>query len=567
MNEYIFISYPHTSLDTVLSDARWLESQQVQLWHDGGLRGGVDWQNEIATAIQNSAAVMCYISEEFLLSQHCLNELSFSVGCNKPMIPVFESEARLSPGMQLSLGRTQSLFKYQLSEHDFKEQVLEAIALALDRANGREVPGQSKDAVESLVAWSSNFRSNAADVQAMSREKCSLVIEPFVELSNADEDSFIAESMTEDLNTFLSRNPDIDVVNLSVAEQAGDVIEAAARLGVQYLVRGGLAIRGEKMQLRAKLVDVNSRITLWSERYVRSAQDLFELQGDLIRDLAGVIGPAIWHSEGQRISRQNPNSLKVWELIHEANYVQFNMYRRETADEAEALTRQALSMDPDYAVGLATLAQILANKITFCLSDDPKRDMAEASELASRALALAPHDPRVMLFAGVLQGTTGNLSGGIHLAQASAEIDPAVGALGFLGILLIFTGQPGEGIKLIKEELAHDPRSGRRFLSLNNLAMGYMAMGEKSLAKTSLEEALALHPRSHMTYLSYALCLEEMGDRVGAVSALRQVQVIEPSIPMQRYIQSATQLIGGEPSSARMKFSILWEDADQSSAF
>ena len=540
----IFISYDHHSLEVITPDVELIGESGLACWHDKRLEGGSDWQNEIATAIQSAPAVVCFLSQRFLQSEHCMNEVSFAVGCGKPLLPVFQQHLDLPPGLQLVLGRVQAIKKYQLDEADYREKLIEAlraiVGLSLSGNNTTDAP---KDITGSLEEWRDTLEARRKLEVAAQRENSSIFIAPFKALSKDASDSYIAEALFEDLTMYLSRNPDISVLSAGADTKALSPIDAATTANANYLVQGSVTIRGENLTIGARLVDVHSTATVWSERYQSDVDSVFDVQGSIIRKLAGVLGPAIWHSEGQRLSQQSPSNTQVWQLTHRANYEQFNLYTRQTSTQAEKLTRQALAIDPDYSLALSTLAQILANRVSQCLAEDPARQLAEAQELSSRALALAPRDARVLLFAAVVEGAAGHIDQALYLAQSARELDPVVGAMGFIGLLLIKDGQPEQSFPYIREEIDRDPQSGRRYLALFNLAIAHIAMEEQDEALVLLKQSKSLHPTDHLTLVVFSCCLYLRGDLAQADLNFIKARKIEGQVPIDRYADRFAQLI------------------------
>ena len=540
----IFISYDHHSLEVITPDVELIGESGLACWHDKRLEGGSDWQNEIATAIQSAPAVVCFLSQRFLQSEHCMNEVSFAVGCGKPLLPVFQQHLDLPPGLQLVLGRVQAIKKYQLDEADYREKLIEAlraiVGLSLSGNNTTDAP---KDITGSLEEWRDTLEARRKLEVAAQRENSSIFIAPFKALSKDASDSYIAEALFEDLTMYLSRNPDISVLSAGADTKALPPIDAATTANANYLVQGSVTIRGENLTIGARLVDVHSTATVWSERYQSDVDSVFDVQGSIIRKLAGVLGPAIWHSEGQRLSQQSPSNTQVWQLTHRANYEQFNLYTRQTSTQAEKLTRQALAIDPDYSLALSTLAQILANRVSQCLAEDPARQLAEAQELSSRALALAPRDARVLLFAAVVEGAAGHIDQALYLAQSARELDPVVGAMGFIGLLLIKDGQPEQSFPYIREEIDRDPQSGRRYLALFNLAIAHIAMEEQDEALVLLKQSKSLHPTDHLTLVVFSCCLYLRGDLAQADLNFIKARKIEGQVPIDRYADRFAQLI------------------------
>lgn len=473
-----------------------------------------------------------------------MNEVSFAVGCGKPLLPVFQQHLDLPPGLQLVLGRVQAIKKYQLDEADYREKLIEAlraiVGLSLSGNNTTDAP---KDITGSLEEWRDTLEARRKLEVAAQRENSSIFIAPFKALSKDASDSYIAEALFEDLTMYLSRNPDISVLSAGADTKALSPIDAATTANANYLVQGSVTIRGENLTIGARLVDVHSTATVWSERYQSDVDSVFDVQGSIIRKLAGVLGPAIWHSEGQRLSQQSPSNTQVWQLTHRANYEQFNLYTRQTSTQAEKLTRQALAIDPDYSLALSTLAQILANRVSQCLAEDPARQLAEAQELSSRALALAPRDARVLLFAAVVEGAAGHIDQALYLAQSARELDPVVGAMGFIGLLLIKDGQPEQSFPYIREEIDRDPQSGRRYLALFNLAIAHIAMEEQDEALVLLKQSKSLHPTDHLTLVVFSCCLYLRGDLAQADLNFIKARKIEGQVPIDRYADRFAQLI------------------------
>ena len=98
-----------------------------------------------------------------------------------------------------------------------------------------------------------------------------------------DEDlEFFCDGLTESLITDLSRAIRIAVAarNSSFAykKQTVDIRDAAAKLGVRYLIEGSVQAMGSRMRVNVQLIDSTSGDHIWADRYDRSTDDLFAAQ-------------------------------------------------------------------------------------------------------------------------------------------------------------------------------------------------------------------------------------------------------------------------------------------------
>ena len=534
---YIFVSYAHADSQQVLQDLNILKASEVPFWYDDSIRSGSDWQDEIALAIQDSIGVLCFISGHFLDSRHCMNELNFSIGSQKNIFPVYLDMLQLPPGLQLSIGNIQGLVRDPNNLQRYEERLaVDAMQFANRVSNREATPPRAANASDHArnVGWATKFSSNEmAEIESADNaaKVTTLLIEPIRAISKSDEGDFLAEGMTEDLTMFLQRNPDVQVISADREDRSSE--ELARQHRAQYIFSGSIALRGERLQMRAKLVDCQTQVTVWTEQFMREASDLFEVQGEVIRSLANVVGPAIWHSEGQRTARQDPSDLRAWELVHRAIFEQFNGYSRDTSTRAEALARRAIAIDPDYALGVSTLALILGNRVIQCMAGDQEDAViAEALALSDQATVLAPRDARILTGSSVVAVAAGDLETALRYSRKSLEHDTSVGAVGFLGLILIMYGEYDEGIELTQREIDRAPDSNRLYLSLGNIGMAYLGKQDYVQAKQYLLDSLALHPHSHMNLINLAVCHQLMGETEDAQRAIRKMQGLEPDITL-----------------------------------
>lgn len=93
------------------------------VWFDEGIDPGSEWDDTIATRIQNAACFLAFISKNFLESDNCKDELNYArdLGCER--IIIYLENVNLPSGLQMRIGRTQAIHKYRYSDTDFFEKV------------------------------------------------------------------------------------------------------------------------------------------------------------------------------------------------------------------------------------------------------------------------------------------------------------------------------------------------------------------------------------------------------------------------------------------------------------
>jgi TolB-like protein len=110
-------------------------------------------------------------------------------------------------------------------------------------------------------------------------DKRGIAVLPFADLAGSESTSRLADGITEDIITDLSRFKDLDVIaRNSTAVYKGkptDVREVGKTLGVRYVLEGSIQREGDRARVTAQLIDAGNGAHVWSQRWDRPAQDLF----------------------------------------------------------------------------------------------------------------------------------------------------------------------------------------------------------------------------------------------------------------------------------------------------
>jgi adenylate cyclase len=119
----------------------------------------------------------------------------------------------------------------------------------------------------------------SSDPKPTLSNKPSIAVLPFTNLSGNPQQQGLADGITGDVITDLSRFRDLDVIarhsSFTRRVDAVDLRRIGQELGVQYMLSGSLQRQGDSVRVSAWLVDVATGVHVWSERWERSAADVF----------------------------------------------------------------------------------------------------------------------------------------------------------------------------------------------------------------------------------------------------------------------------------------------------
>lgn len=110
---YIFISYAHADRACVLPLIEGMQARGYRVWFDAGIQGGTDWTATLGEKLEKCHCVIAFLSEAAVNSDYCRKEITFALGCKKPLLPVFLEDFALPSDMQFRLCDLQYMFAFR----------------------------------------------------------------------------------------------------------------------------------------------------------------------------------------------------------------------------------------------------------------------------------------------------------------------------------------------------------------------------------------------------------------------------------------------------------------------
>jgi serine/threonine-protein kinase len=215
----------------------------------------------------------------------------------------------------------------------------------------------------------------------------SIAVLPFTDMSAGAENDYFSDGLTEELINALAQLKGLRIVSRSSAFQFKgknqDSREVGEKLGVTAIVDGSVRRAGNRCRITAELVSVSDGYQLWSERFDRELEDIFEVQEDVARAIVAKLIPRL-AVPAEPLVKAYTENFAAHELYLKGRY----LLNRQTPDslwKALADFEQALQLSPDYAlarVGVADCCLLLGWYGTV----PPSEVMPKAKQAALRAL-------------------------------------------------------------------------------------------------------------------------------------------------------------------------------------
>ncbi|HET7064512.1 MAG TPA: tetratricopeptide repeat protein [Rudaea sp.] len=388
------------------------------------------------------------------------------------------------------------------------------IASAVDQANvASAAKGPASSAGAASTSAAAAGTAAAPSIPSIDQDP-SIAVLPLQDLSQAKDQEYFSDGITEELLDLLAKVPKLRVIartsSFSYKGKDTPIAEIARALHVAAVLEGSVRKSGEKVRITVQLIRASDSSHLWSETYDRKLDDIFKVQDDIAAAVVDKLRITLLGA----VPTAKPVDPRIYPLILQANALaaQNNAAGNK---QALALCEQALAVVPGEVRAWDVKALLYFSQTAASeLSTEEGVPLIRAA--VERALALDPNDAAAHSVAGrVADVYDGDFVSAAAHYQRALSLDPTSSdALYNIAVFLASTGKVDAGITVMRYLVAHDPASARVHYRLGDLLSRARHNDE---AITSLRAALALSPQYNGAHNVISASLLAKGDAAGAL--------------------------------------------------
>jgi TolB-like protein/tetratricopeptide (TPR) repeat protein len=310
----------------------------------------------------------------------------------------------------------------------------------------------------------------------------SIAVLPFVNTSRDEENDYFADGLSEELLNVLTRIRGLRVASrtsaFSFKGKAVDLATVARQLNVATILEGSVRQSGRRVRITADLIQASTDARLWSQTYDRELDDIFAVQDDIAQSVvqelrATLLGEspgcppgASVQAEVEAAGRGRRANADAYRLTLQGRFFA-GRFTDESISRGIALYRQALELDPGYALAWAGLSMAHASQIRQGFAR-PADALGPARDAAERALRAEPDLAEAHLALGLVRmdhdwdwaGAESSLRRAMDLAPGSADV------VSVMAELMLTLGRADEAIRLSRSAVELDPLSVTAYKNL-----------------------------------------------------------------------------------------------------
>ena len=350
----------------------------------------------------------------------------------------------------------------------------------------------------------------------------SIAVLSFADMSPEKDQDYFCEGMAEEIINALAGLEGLQVSartsSFKFKGQALDATEIGTQLKVSSILEGSVRKAGNRLRITAQLINVDDGFHLWSERYDRTMDDVFEVQDEITQSVVEKLKVKLLGGADTPLVKRPTDNVEAYNLILQGRY---HLVRatEATLEKRLACFTQALALEPTYAQAQAGIATVQVFRGMVSLAA-PHTVMPEAKEAALGALALdeTAADAHLAL-AYVLHYYEWDWAGAEREYGRALALNPgdAQARTAYAG-LLADTGRVDEAVAEARSAVERDPVSA---LPRFSLAQVFVAARRFEEAIAVAHAAIELDPSFPSSFQALGWGMVGLGRYDEAVEAFR----------------------------------------------
>jgi adenylate cyclase len=387
------------------------------------------------------------------------------------------------------------------------------------------------------------------------REKPSIAVLPFTNMSGDPEQEYFSDGITEDIITDLSKISALSVIarntSFTYKGKAVKVQSVGKELGADFILEGSVRKAGARVRVTGQLIDSKDGTHIWAERFDRDLTDIFAIQDEITHAIVEQLKVKLLPQEKMSIQQAPTDNVEAYTCYLKGREL-FHRGSKSGYKAAREMFVKATVLDPSYARAYAGIAD--CDTFLYLRTTEP---ISFEAILAMSDKALALDNGLADAYAS--RGAA--LSAVKRYDEAATEFEKAISldpnsfeAHYFYARACVFQGKVEQATALFERAAAIKPDDYGAFCILVQF---YNSLGRKQDAKEAArkgaklaERQLTLHPDDAKAAELGSGALIEIGDFDRAREWVARALALEPDNPVTHYNAACSYALLGDIDKA-----------------
>jgi TolB-like protein len=382
--------------------------------------------------------------------------------------------------------------------------------------------------------------TSATSLEIPLPERPSIAIMPFKSLGADADHDYLADGIRLGIQATLVQLSGLFLVNAPVLngyrEKNTTAVSAGTELGVRFVLEGSVQQAGDRIRATVQLTDVNTRQTLWAERYDRVLENVFELQDEITGEVISALNVELIDSEKGRIWFKKLTSPKAREYYYRGMSHLYELNKQDNVI-ARQMFEELYRVQPDSVTGPSNISISYWLDAFFGWEEPSAGSIEQAAKWAEIAMQYEDNNGIGHAVYGYILLLDGKYDKALAICSEGVELRTSCPvAHGLLGMVLNYSGDAEAAVKSIKEALQLEKVYPAWLIDI--LASAYRDSGKIELSIPVAQESVRLDPQNIDARLILCSNYKLVANHKQAQSIAEEIIASNPEFCLATYASS-----------------------------
>jgi len=391
------------------------------------------------------------------------------------------------------------------------------------------------------VYWKYIYLPAPADIDPDSKmefnlpEGPSIAVLPFVNMSKDPEQEYLCDGITENLISVLAQMPTVLVIarnsTFAYKDKSIDVRQIGQELGARYVVEGSIQKSDDRFRFVVQLIDTDTGLHIWAERYDREFKDIFKLQDEITLGILKAAGIKVVTQDQYPGIADGIGDIDSF-IIFSKLYEFFQNPTKGRYARALKNAKEIITKNPEYPYRYDCLASVHLIGVEFGSCKSNIICIFNAAEAIKKSFSLNANNWWAHINLGRLFSHRKEYDKAILSYKKSIELNSNFADAYFeIGRTLIYSDKPEEALEYIYKAIRLNPVFP--YYYLYNLGYLYSWLGQHEKAIKILKKCLKRQPDFWWAYATLAVSYSLSGQENNAKTAVRELLNLSPDYSIE----------------------------------
>src|SRR6266481_1502565 len=384
----------------------------------------------------------------------------------------------------------------------------------------------------------------------------SIAVLAFVNMSNDPENEFFSDGIAEEIINALTQVKALRVASrtssFAFKGKNEDIGEVGRKLKVHTVLEGSVRKAGNRLRVTAQLINVADGYHLWSERYDRQLEDVFEIQDQISENIVRALRVVLGEDEKRAIEKAPTENVQAYEYYLRGRQA-FHQFRRSGMQYARRMLDRAIEIDPNFARAHAGIADCCS--FLYMYWDASNANLEEAGASSRRALELDSESAEAHTSRALALTLRRQYDDARREFESALRLNPILyEAHYFYGRACFTEGKVEEAVSHYRDAWRVRPEDYQAiYLTAEALAKLEWEDEARKAARQGIQVAdahLELNPNDARAWLLSGAALMRLGQREQALERARRALAIDPEDSSVLYNLACIYALAGSSNEA-----------------